>query len=95
MFFMPSVLMRISCRLAAVSSELGLTLLDGAEPAQAVLTLVSDKGAETARLTAKVDNIAATDLAAMAPPLAFLGFVDAPISGALDARLGEDGGFAG
>lgn len=79
----------------AVSSELGLTLLDGAEPAQAVLTLVSDKGAETARLTAKVDNIAATDLAAMAPPLAFLGFVDAPISGALDARLGEDGGFAG
>ena len=79
----------------AISAELGLTLLDGAEPAQAVLTLVSDKGAETARLTAKVDTIAAKDLAAMAPPLAFLGFVDAPISGALDARLAEDGSFAG
>lgn len=79
----------------AISAELGLTLLDGAEPAQAVLTLVSDKAAETAHLTAKVDNIAATDLAAMAPPLAFLGFVDAPISGALDARLAEDGRFAG
>lgn len=79
----------------AISAELGLTLLDGEVPAQAVLTLVSDKGAKTAHLTAKVDNIAATDLAAMAPPLAFLGFVDAPISGALDARLGEDGSFAG
>jgi Protein of unknown function len=79
----------------AISAELGLTLLDGDEPAQAVLTLVSDKGAKTARLTAKVDNIAATDLAAMAPPLAFLAFVDAPISGALDARLADDGRFAG
>jgi hypothetical protein len=79
----------------AISAELGLTLLDGEVPAQAVLTLVSDKGAETAHLTAKVDNIAATDLAAMAPPLAFLAFVEAPISGALDARLAEDGSFAG
>jgi Protein of unknown function len=79
----------------AVSAELGLTLLDGTEPAQAVLTLVSDKGAQTARLTAKVNDIAATDLAALAPPLAFLAFVDAPISGNLEARLSEDGDFAG
>ncbi|MFM7446015.1 MAG: hypothetical protein ACKO2N_19300, partial [Tabrizicola sp.] len=78
----------------AISAELGLTLLDGADPAQAVLTLVSDKGAATARLSAKVDNIAATDLAAMAPPLAFLAFVDAPISGQLEARLDEGGNFA-
>jgi len=79
----------------AISAELGLTLLDGADPAQAVLTLVSDKAAKTARLTARVDNMAATDLAAMAPPLAFLAIVDAPISGSLEARLAEDGGFAG
>lgn len=79
----------------SVSAELGLTLLDGAVPAQAVLSVVSDKGAATARLSAKVDNIAATDLAAMAPPLAFLGFVDAPISGSLSAHLAEDGSFAG
>ncbi|WP_137112099.1 AsmA-like C-terminal region-containing protein [Rhodobacter sp. SY28-1] len=78
----------------AISAELGLTLLDGADPAQAVLTLVSDKDAETARLAAKVDNIAATDLAAMAPPLAFLAFVDAPISGRLEARLDDAGSFA-
>lgn len=79
----------------AISTELGLTLLQGPVPAQAVLTLISDKGAETAHLAAKVDNIAATDLAAMAPPLAFLSFVEAPISGALEARLGEDGLFGG
>jgi hypothetical protein len=78
----------------AISAELGLTLLDGADPAQAVLQLVSDKGAQTARLTARVDNIAATDLAAMSPPLAFLGFVDAPISGNLEARLDDTGAFA-
>jgi hypothetical protein len=79
----------------AISAELAMTLLDGAEPARAVLAIVSDKGAETARLTAKVDRIAASDLAAMSPPLAFLGFVEAPISGALSAHLAEDGGFAG
>lgn len=79
----------------AISAELALTLLDRVTPAQAVLTLVSDKGAETAQLRARVDNIAARDLAAMAPPLAFLGFVDAPISGALEARLAEDGSFGG
>ncbi|MFO1203598.1 MAG: hypothetical protein U1E58_13270 [Tabrizicola sp.] len=79
----------------AISAELGLTLLDSAVPAQAVLTVVSDKGAATARLSAKVDNIAATDLAAMAPPLAFLAFVDAPISGALAAQLDGNGSFSG
>jgi hypothetical protein len=79
----------------AVSAELGLTLLDRVTPAQAVLTLVSDKGAETAQLRARVQTIAAADLAAMAPPLAFLAFVDAPISGALEARLAEDGSFGG
>ncbi|MDP3194524.1 hypothetical protein [Tabrizicola sp.] len=79
----------------AISAELGLTLLDRANPAQTVLTLVSDKDAKTAHLRARVDTIAAKDLAVMAPPLAFLGFVDAPISGSLDARLNQDGNFGG
>ncbi|MDZ4085760.1 MAG: hypothetical protein U1E69_03055 [Tabrizicola sp.] len=79
----------------AISAELGLTLLDRATPAQAVLTLVSDKAAKTAHLRARVDTVAATDLAVMAAPLAFLGFVDAPISGALDARLDQEGNFGG
>lgn len=80
---------------SALSAELGLTLQDGSRPALAVLTLVSDKGAQTARLSARVDGMAAADLAALAPPLAFLAFVDAPISGSLAARLGPDGAFAG
>jgi hypothetical protein len=79
----------------AIAAELGLTLLDGSVPAQATLSLVSDKGAQTARLSATVDNIAAADLAAMAPPLAFLGFVNAPISGSLEAGLAGDGTFGG
>lgn len=79
----------------AISAELGLTLLDRATPAQAVLTLVSDKAAKSAHLRARVDTVAATDLAVMAAPLAFLGFVDAPISGALDARLDQEGNFGG
>ncbi|HLQ20515.1 MAG TPA: DUF3971 domain-containing protein, partial [Tabrizicola sp.] len=79
----------------SISAELGLTLQDRATPAQAVLTLVSDKGTRTAHLRARVDTIAARDLAAMAPPLAFLGFVDAPISGAVEAGLDRDGRFSG
>ncbi len=72
-------------------AELGLTLLDGAVPAQATLTMVAAKGGGAARLSAKLDNMAAADLAALAPPLAWLGFVTAPISGALAAELGPEG----
>jgi hypothetical protein len=87
--------LEIANRASDISAELALTLLDGSTPAQALLTLVSDKGAKTARLTAKLDRMASGDLAAMSPPLAFLGFVEAPISGALSAHLAESGEFAG
>lgn len=78
-----------------VAAALSMTLLDGAEPAQARLVVVKDKGGGRARLNARVDNIAAADLAAMAPPLAWLGFVRAPISGALSANLSADGAITG
>jgi len=78
-----------------VAAELGLTLLDGEVPAQATLTFVLAKGAKGARLSARVDNIAAADLAAMAPPLAWLGLVRAPISGALAATIAADGVVTG
>jgi hypothetical protein len=78
-----------------VSLELGLTLLDGAVPAQATVKIVTDKAGGAARLTATVDKVAAADLAAMSPPLAWLGFVRAPISGRLDATLGETGALSG
>lgn len=74
-----------------VAAELGLTLLDGEVAARATLTMVATKGGGGARLNAKLDNMAAADLAALAPPLAWLGFVKAPISGALSVVLGPDG----
>jgi len=78
-------------RADAVVAELGLTLLQGPAPAQARLTVTLAKGGGGATLDAQVDRVAAADLAALAPPLAWLGFVDAPISGALAARLAADG----
>lgn len=73
-------------------AELGTTLLgtDG-NPAQALLTLVTQKGGAKARLSATVDRIASADLAGMVPVLATLAAVDSPISGRLSAELGDSG----
>lgn len=75
----------------AIAADLSLTLLDGAVPAQATLTIVLAKGGGGARLGAKLDNMAAVDLASLSPPLAWLGFVQAPLSGAMEVSLGLDG----
>ncbi len=77
-----------------VAAELSLTLLDGDMPAQATLTLKATKGGGGARLDAKLDNMAAEDLAALAPPLAWLAVVQAPLSGGLVAELGSDGALS-
>ncbi|QYK43570.1 MAG: hypothetical protein KF887_12825 [Paracoccaceae bacterium] len=75
-----------------LAAEMGLSLIGGgAAPARAVLTAVTDGGTAGARLSAEVDQVAASDLAALAAPLAFLGVLEAPISGRLDAGLAEDG----
>lgn len=79
----------------AIKAELGLTLLDGEAPAQATLKVVSNKGGGAARLAARVDGIAAGDLAAMAPPLAWLAAVKAPISGQLVANISDAGRVSG
>ncbi|AZL60881.1 hypothetical protein EI545_19890 [Tabrizicola piscis] len=79
---------------ATVAAELGLTLLDGEVPAQATLTMVLTKGGGGARMNARLDNMAAADLAALAPPLAWLGFVKAPLSGGLVAEVAPDGTVA-
>jgi hypothetical protein len=78
-----------------VAAELSLTLLDGDMPAQATLSMKRTKGGGAARLSAKLDNMAAADLAALAPPLAWLGVVDAPLSGRLEAVIGTDGAVSG
>ena len=83
-----------------LSAEFGLTLLHGQVPAQATLRVVLGKGDGTgadgtdaggARLSATVDNMASSDLAALSAPLAWLALVDAPISGTLNAGLAADG----
>ncbi len=75
-----------------LAAQLSMTLVaGGATPAQAVLTAVVGKGQATARLSAEVAQVSAPDLAASAPALAWLGVLDAPISGRLAATIGTEG----
>lgn len=84
--------LRLENRARDIRAELGISLLgNSATPAQAVLTIVSDKNATEARITATVDQVAAADLADQAPLLAALRVLDAPISGRLAATLGGQG----
>lgn len=84
--------LRLENRPDELRAELGTTLMgsDGT-PAQAQITLVTAKGGAKARLSATVDRVAAVDLAALVPPLAPLGALEAPISGRLTAGLDAEG----
>ena len=84
--------LRLENGVEELRGQMALSLLgaDG-NPAQAQLTAITRKGEASARLSATVDRIRAADLAALIPPLAPLGAVDAPISGELSARLSADG----
>ncbi|MDZ4136594.1 MAG: DUF3971 domain-containing protein, partial [Paracoccaceae bacterium] len=66
----------------------------GQTPAQAGLTLVAAKDTSEARLTVTVDRVAAADIAAQSAPLAFLGVLDAPISGQISSTLDTRGRLA-
>lgn len=76
---------------SGLAAELSLTLLDGANPAQARLVIETSKTDSSARLSATVTRVAAADLAAQAAPLAALGLLDAPISGRLTGELTAEG----
>ena len=81
-------------RKTELAAELSLSLMgNAATPARVVLTVVSEKNAGRARLTAQVDQVAAADLAAKTPVLGWLGVLDAPISGSLAASI-DSGGLA-
>jgi hypothetical protein len=74
------------------AAELALSLLSGGQaPARAVVTLVRPAGEALLRLGAAVEGVAAGDLAAQTPLLAWLGVVAAPISGRIDAEVTEAG----
>lgn len=81
-------------RTAELAAQLSFSLAVGqTAPARVVFTSVSNKANASARLTATVDGIAASDLAAQSAPLAWLAVLDAPISGRLAAALDVDGKF--
>jgi hypothetical protein len=72
--------------------EVGMGLLGGGTtPARATLTFISPKGSSAARISARVEQMAAADLASQTPALAWLSVLDAPISGTLAAEFDERG----
>jgi hypothetical protein len=74
---------------AALSLTLSFNLAEeGKEPARAEVSLATRKGSTEADLAARVDNVAARDLAAQSPALAWLSALNAPISGGF--RTGVD-----
>ncbi len=60
----------------------------------AALTYDSPRGSRTADIGITISEAAAPDIASQAPALAFLGVLDAPISGAMRSRLNADGALA-
>jgi hypothetical protein len=82
----------IENRKDALAAELGMSLMaGGGTAAQVVMTVVSVKGAGSARITAQVDQLAARDLASQTALLGWLGILDAPISGQIAATIDTKG----
>jgi hypothetical protein len=75
--------------------ELGVTVMGGqTTAAQAVMTLIAAKSDASARMTVTVDRVAASDIADQARPLAWLGVLDAPISGQIATTLDRLGSLS-
>ncbi len=76
----------------ALAMEMSLSLVGGgAAPATANVTVVTQKDSSEARLTATVNDIAASDIAAQAAPLALLGVLDAQVSGQISTTISASG----
>jgi AsmA-like C-terminal region/Protein of unknown function len=79
----------------ALALELGVSLIEGGNaPALATLAVVTARQDASARLTITVNNVAASDVAAVAPPLAFLSVLDAPMSGRIAVDLDQSGSLS-
>ncbi len=75
-----------------VGISLGFELDSGGEQtAKAEMTFETQKGSTKASFGATVTQVAARDLASQIPALAWLEVLDAPISGAIRAQIGENG----
>ena len=87
--------MQLSNRAGELAMELGVTVMGGqTTAAQAVMTLIAAKDDASARMTVTVDRVAAADIAAQAAPLAWLGVLDAPISGQIATTLDRLGALS-
>ncbi len=85
----------IERRADALAGELSVTLIEGGRaPALATIGIVTALGDSSAKLTATVTGMAAHDVAAIAPPLAFLAVLDAPISGRIAGEFDAQGSLA-
>ncbi len=71
-----------------LAAELQLSLQGQASQfGRVVMSIVSPKDSDQVRVTARIDNIAATDVAAQIAPLAWVGLLNAPMSGRIDTTL--------
>lgn len=88
---------QLSIRIAdrGLDALLGLSLLEGVTPAKAEVQLTSSGQDMSAKVVARVTDFAAKDIADIAPPLAFLRALDAPISGQLRGFIAPEGIVAG
>ena len=84
--------LRLDNRADSLAAEVSMSLVGGGvTSAHAVVQVITEKGADRARVTATISGVAAQDLAAQAAPLAWLGVLDAPISGQLSTTLDARG----
>jgi hypothetical protein len=75
----------------AIAISVGFEVFNGTENlARTTLSFRSEKGSAAAEIGATIANAASGDIALQSPVLAFLGVLDAPISGALRLSLGAD-----
>ncbi|MGQ0564449.1 MAG: AsmA-like C-terminal region-containing protein [Gemmobacter sp.] len=83
-------------RADGLAAELALSLVGGAStPAQARLTVVTEAQGSAARIGVAVDRVAAADIALQAPGLAWLGVLEAEVSGDFAAEFNAAGEVAG
>lgn len=79
-----------------LSIDLGFALEEAGQPkGRAEIAYASVKGSPEAAVSMRVTDVSARDLAAQSPALAWLGALDAPISGALRTGIAADGTYAG
>ncbi len=84
--------LRLDNRSDLLATELGFSLANGqGGTALAQITLVRPKDEERLRVTATITEVAAADIAAQAPLLAWLQVLDAPISGRIAAEVTGEG----